>query len=214
MRFVGTNNVVVDSDAAHPCWITNASVYGKAPFRNYPNNNKSNENIPYDPKTVYLTLFLGDYDSSAWVKGRFMKFWKGKERDARPMTWDLNPNLADRIAPIYEYISETMTEHDYFTTSNSGAGAISPEGLFVSLNKTRDIPDGGEAWREWSKRYYSRFNMDITGITYNMAGLAPELLELYASFSPACVYHTEAGPENIAVRYKDTLFLYCDPARW
>ena len=211
-NLASAHNVVSDSDAAHPCWLTNASIYAQYPIRSsYPNNTKSNENIKYDPNTVYLILYVGDYDGSSWLKAAAYDLWEARKKDnTRPMAWNFDPNLVNRVAPMFDYFYENMGKHDYFITCNNGAGNLQPGNLFKSLDSSRTLPDSGDAWKTFNQKFFKLFNISVTGMVY-MGQLEKPILDLYTSFSPDGAFHCIEGVNNIAVKYKDMLWLYCDP---
>lgn len=207
--FSSSLNIVSEADAAHPAWMTNASLYNQYPQRSsYANHTP----VPttYDPNKIYMMFLIGDYDGSSWTKRAIKEYGSIANRGTRPLMWNFDPNMVERLAPMFDYLYESSTPYDYYATCNSGAGNIEPASLFHSLRDLRELPDGGDALVKWSRYYYGLFNMDITGWTYGMTNLDAKLLNAYEQFSPAGVIHCETGKNNVVVKYKDTLFVQGD----
>lgn len=200
-------NIVLEADAANPCWMTNASLYNKYPQRSSYPNNKPAEIEKYDPDTVYLLLYVGDYDSSAWLKDKIYSLWDTDRHGERPIMWNFDPNLVERSAPIFDYIYENASPNDYFATGNSGCGNMSPRRLFQG-EYGRTLPDGGEAWYRFCKPYYDLFNLDITGFLINGADpLEERVMDIYQRLSPAGVLHNDLQYDRF-VLYKGTPFIH------
>ena len=202
------HNIVMECDAAQPCWMTNASVYHLYPQRDSYPNHKPKTIEAYDPNTVYLLAYIGDYDSSAWFKKKIFPLWEGKTDASRPMMWSFDGNLLDRSAPIFDYIYDNINENDYFTTGNSGCGNINPSRLLQG-NGGRTLPDGTEAWYTFCKRYYDKFHHDITGFLINgLDKLDPRIMDLYHRLSPVGVLHNDLYYTPPLTLYKGTPFVH------
>ncbi|MBQ4065350.1 MAG: hypothetical protein IJD10_04560 [Clostridia bacterium] len=167
-------NVVKEADAAQPAWMTNASVYCQyeSTVETY-ENPKPEVTEVFDEKVRYFTYYLGDYDSSAWLKGWAPTHFESDSRGQIPLMWAFNPNLSDRIPMVFDYIYENKTDLDYIITGNSGAGYVMPSYL-------REI----EPWIEYCKPYMEKFDMNMVGFIINKAPLTERELKAYAEISP------------------------------
>ena len=134
---------------------------------------------------TFVTLYVGDYDSAAWVYQAMPIFWPDEARGTIPIGWAFNPNLADRFAAGFDYLRRTASEQDSFIAGDSGAGYVNPMRL-LEPRPFSDLPSGLELWGEHCKKYYTRWDSGITGFIID--GFAPDSNETirraYSEFSP------------------------------
>ncbi len=220
-EYITCYNLAKEADAAQPAEMTNGSFYYKyVPSTKQYKNNKTEENISYDKNTYYYTIYVGDYDSSAWLKQHIYTMWAqrggDKKRGTLPLMWSINPNLADRVPMIFDYMYENMTDKDYFAGGDGGAGYIIPEALFhdkalAYMGEKR--PSGnaaaGDVFAKFSKTYYDRFDMDCTGFIINGAQhtVTQNIAACVQKYSPVInftnCFNTRVG------KYNGTYFVYC-----
>lgn len=181
-------NIVKEADAAHPSWMTNASVYCQyeSTVDKYVNNDPP-PSIDYDENTRYFTIYIGDYDSSAWLKEMVPACFTSEQRGQIPMMWAFNPNLSDRVPMIFDYVYENKTDKDYFITGNSGAGYVMP-------TKIEDL----NVWTEFSRNYMNKFDMDIVGFIINKENITIRELTAFTEISPYGSFHND-GDKFISV---------------
>ena len=173
-------NLGKEADAAQPTNMFNGSfMYKYVPSTKQYTNNKKKENIAYDAGTYYYCIYVGDYDSSAWLKKHMYTYWlKGGSGDRNlnkvTLMWSFNPNLADRVPVVFDYMYKNKSDNHYFVGGDGGAGYIIPSGLFhdrTLANMGEMRPSGnaaaGNSFAQYSKVYYDRFDMDITGFLIN-----------------------------------------------
>lgn len=133
----------------------------------------------------YVAYYGGDYDSPAWLYRQVALMWDDPLRGATPVNWAFNPNLADRAAPIMDYVRRTATSNDFFIAGDSGAGYVNP-GLLDAPRRHSDLPAAWDAWLAHNQPYYDRWDLSITGFVIH--GNAPPPSEegwrTYALFSP------------------------------
>ncbi|MBQ7318601.1 MAG: hypothetical protein IJW97_00275 [Clostridia bacterium] len=190
-------NFVKEADAAHPSWMTNGSVYTQyEPTVLYTNTESPVEEI-FDDNTYYFTIYMGDYDSSAWFKARIPTFFMQDEgRGQYPLMWAFNPNLGDRIPMVFDYVYEHATPNDYFVTGDSGAGYVNPDML----------PDI-DAWVDYNEPYMQKYDMDIVGFMIHANGLTAREMAAYARFAPIGSFHNDSSQQLIV--YNDqTVFMH------
>ncbi len=195
VRILTQFNVVLDADALHLSGLANASVYQHFPLPEYlvqgpaPTRESLRRAGAMDargevlPKT-FLLHYVGDYDSAAWVMSQVPGFWNAPDRGRTPLSWAINPNLAERAAPAFEYFYRTRTARDSFQAGDSGAGYVNPTGL-LAPREISGLPPGGELWKRHCAEWYRRMNLTVTGFIINAFSgtMTPEAARLFAAFS-------------------------------
>ncbi len=212
-------NLAKEADAAHPCSMYNGSfIYKYIPNIKTYQNNKTKENISFDSSTYYYTIYVGDYDSSAWLKRNIHDMWIKKDRYLGRITlmWSINPNLSDRVPVVFEYLYNNKSEKDYFVGGDGGAGYIVPSGLFhdrtlANMNEKRPSSNAaaGNVFAKFSKAYYDRFQMDITGFLINGSNGAinKNIASCINQYSPVGSF-VNAGSMGIS-KYNGTYYVNC-----
>ncbi len=214
-------NLAKEADAAHPCSMFNGSfMYKYVPRTKQYQNNKKSESIAYDSSTYYYTIYVGDYDSSAWLKKHIYDMWiaRGgdKNRGQISLMWSINPNLSDRIPIVFEYIYENKTDKDYIVGGDGGAGYVIPSALFhdrTLANYGQKRPSGnaaaGNIFAQYSKTYYNRFQMDITGFLINgdNGGINANIASCINQYSPVGSF-VNANTPGIG-KYNGTYYVNC-----
>lgn len=190
VALVTAYNLAKEADAAMPCSMSNASFYCRyeSNFDGY-HNPRPKEKKVFDPKTKYFTFYGGDYDSAAWLKLHVMNFWQDEARGTLPINWSFNPNLSERAPMVFDYIHENMSENDFFSAGDTGAGYVIPAALYESCS-LRELPDGSDKWAEYSGYYYEKFDLDVTGFIINgHYPMTREVMKTFAAFSPVGNFH-------------------------
>ena len=174
VAFITGYDFIKEADAWNPSWMTNASVYCQYEMttQSFENNDSPLEE-EFDENVRYFTVYIGDYDSSAWLKLMVPDCFQSDKRGQLPMMWAFNPNLSDRVPMIFDYVYENKTELDYFVTGDSGAGYVFPSRL-------QDL----DKWVEYNKPYLEKFDMDIVGFIIDDRKLSIESMAAYAEISP------------------------------
>ena len=174
-------NGYMDADALGLSAMANASV-----FMHYPLKAKYPQKLPtvaglrakglitadgkVAPKS-YVTIYVGDYDSAAWLYQRIPDLWDDPVRGQIPLGWAFNPNLADRFAVGMAYTRKTASPNDYFVAGDSGAGYLNP-GHLQEPRRFSGLPSGVKTWTEHCKKYYNQWDLSVTGFVID--GYAPE----------------------------------------
>ncbi len=134
-----------------------------------------------------FAFYVGDFDAPAWLYQVLPSLWNDPARGSVPLSWAINPNLADRMAPALAWTRATRTPLDTFVAGDSGAGYVNPGALVPP--RESGLPSGLPAWTEHCRRYYERWDIRVTG--FLLEGFAPSLgeegLRAYAEFSPGGV---------------------------
>lgn len=186
-------NLAKEADAAHPCWVTNCSAYYKSPAKAVYTNNKPAKKKKFDPNTIYLMIYLGDYDNSIWMKEHVPTYWKDVNKSSGPNNWGFNPNHFDRIPMVFDYVYENMGSNDFYITGDSGAGYVTPYALYKDAF-IRPRASGDQAWLTYNKPYSQRLGMDICGFIINgWQRLDVNAIDLYSKMYPAGNFHNTTG---------------------
>lgn len=174
VAFITGYDFIKEADAWNPSWMTNASVYCQYEMTTEKfENNEVTVEEEFDENVRYFTMYIGDYDSSAWLKLMVPDCFESNQRGQIPMMWAFNPNLSDRVPMIFDYIYENKTENDYFVTGDSGAGYVFPSRLH-DLDK----------WVDYNMPYLEKFDMDIVGFIIDDRKLSLSIMEAYAQITP------------------------------
>lgn len=208
-------NLAKEADAAHPSSMANGSFYYKYRFcRSDFKNHHKKEDIKFDPNVHYFTVYMGDYDSSAWLKHHIPILFKDDMLGRVSLMWGFNPNLSHRVPCVYEYIYDNISELDCVCAGDSGAGYVMPSGLiennfmkFMAERRPAENGDGRDKWAEYCREFYEFFDIDITGFIINAWNpTEPEILELFSRFSKGgCFYNN--GNDNELSMYNGVPFM-------
>ena len=186
-------NGFMDADALGLGCMANASV-----FQHYPLEERYPQKLPTvadlearglikDGKVAaksYVTIYVGDYDSAAWLYHRIPDLWDDPRRGSIPLGWAFNPNLADRFPPGMAYTRKTKSPNDFFVAGDSGAGYLNP-GHLQEPREYSGLPSGIKTWTEHCKRYYRQWDLSVTGFVIDGYGppMSEETLDAYTTFS-------------------------------
>ena len=211
-------NLAKEADAAGMTAMTNGSAYYKyVPKKaKYTNNHTALENLTFDKNTFYYTIYVGDYDSSAWLKNLIPGYFDDTARGTIPLMWSINPNLSYRVPMAFDYMFDKMTAKDYIVGGDGGAGYIIPEALFhekplAYMGEKR--PSGnaaaGTLWSNYSKPFYDRFGYEMTGFIINGAqhSITKSIAESISAYSPKLNF-TNCHNTPL-VKYNNTYFVHC-----
>ena len=218
-EYITSYNMAMEADAADPCYMTNGSFYYKyratsTEFK----NSEPPEKMTFDASKRYFTFYVGDYDSSAWLKNYIYEFWsKDATRGKIDLMWAFNPNLCNRVPMVFDYIYQNKTDRD-FIAAGEGAGYTMP-GSFIVNRETgefRDYDEGFGRWKAYSKKYYDLFDIDITGFIINVTsgqqevkGINSEIMSVYNELSPIGSFTNAGNTASQALAlYNGTPYVY------
>ncbi len=177
-EILSSYNGYLDADALGVGAMANASFYRHFPLDDfYPQKKPTKEDLrkrglvdsndrPIDK--TFVAIYVGDYDSAAWVYQSAPAFWHDDARGTVPISWAFNPNLADRFAPGFDYFRRTKSDLDFFISGDSGAGYVNP--TCFEEPRLSGLPDGLDVWIEHCKKYFKRW--DISGVGFLIDGSA------------------------------------------
>lgn len=181
-------NAYLDADALGLGAMANASFFAHQPLPQYPAEHALNVAGYATPHGVaakqYVTFYVGDYDSAAWMYQMLPAIWEDPKRGTVPLGWAFNPNLAARFPAAFWYTRKTRSAQDVFVAGDSGAGYINPS--LLEAPRPSGLPSATALWEAHCRRWYAQFGIGITGfvIDGNAPPMPPAVLDAYARFSP------------------------------
>lgn len=195
VQIASAYNAYLDADALGMSALVNASVYQHMKLDDrYPQSKPTVADLKAKGlvdekgrvvKKRFISFYVGDYDSAAWLYQMMPSVWDDPARGSVPLGWAFNPNLADRMPVAMVYTRGTKTENDFFVAGDSGAGYVNP-GMLQSPREFSGLPQAIDVWQEHCLPYYLRWDVTITGFIID--GFAPALsvesFEAYSTFSP------------------------------
>ncbi len=197
--FVSKYNVTMEADAAGQQYMTNASVYTWYPLKEKYENNHRKQDLTFDPKVRYFTIYMGDYDSAAWMKYHLVNLWQDQARGDLPLMWGFNPNLSERCPMTWEWVMTTMTENDYILTGDSGAGY-----LFPSQLRTQDAMD---KWVAYSKKKMAQFDIDMVAFLIDGYEMMNEkVMQMYSQLAPNGIFYNSDTHSSKKIFKKDNFY--------
>ena len=181
---LSAHNAIMDADALGLVCLCNASAYMHYPLKDRYTQNPRPARQRLEPKS-YVLIYMGDYDSAAWLSRQIPVVWDDPARGNLPMAWAFNPNLSDRVPYVFDHVYRTKTEQDWFIAGDSGAGYLNPN-LLAGARLDSGLPDALDLWVAHNKSYFRKFDYSITGFVINgFHGDMPlRIQEAYAAFSP------------------------------
>ena len=211
VELITSYNCMKEADAAHPAWMTNGSVYTlyEIDYTKIENNNDCMyPDLEFDQNTRYFTIYLGDYDSGAWLKNHVPTFFKDIKRGALPLMWGFNPNLSRRVPMVFQYVYENLSDLDVVVTGDSGAGYVIPSAL-VSELKRDGRPSGAKAWIDFCDEYMSKFQMDMVGFIINGNNkMTTDVFEMYNRIAPAGSFHNDSSQDKRLYIYHGVVYMH------
>lgn len=195
VRIISQFDGLLDADALHLAGLANASFYQHYPLPRYlvqgpaptPGSLRRRGCLREDGRVAprnYLLHYVGDYDSAAWVISQLPDFWKAPERGKTPLSWAINPNLAERGAPMFDFMYRNRTALDSFQSGDSGAGYVNPTGL-LPPREISGLPSGEKRWVRHCQEWFRRMNLTVTGFIINAFSgtMTPEAVRMFEAFS-------------------------------
>ncbi|MGA2254184.1 MAG: GxGYxYP domain-containing protein [Thermoguttaceae bacterium] len=192
-------NAYMDADAPDLNAMANASVFQHYPLaEHYPQKSlpteaelKAKGYIDSAGKVAarnFASIYVGDYDSAAWLYQKIPEIWDDPNRGQVPLGWAFNPALAQRFPVGLAYARATATANDTFIAGDSGFGYLNP-GYLVPPRHWSGLPSGLGAWEKLCSEGYRRWDLRVTGfvIDGNAPAMSNAVQAAYARFSPGGV---------------------------
>jgi hypothetical protein len=188
VEIISAYDAYLDADALGLCAMANASFFSHQELPKYPEE-KARDLTPYlvDGKVArkqYVTFYVGDWDSAAWMYQMLPTLWEDPARGSVPMGWAFNPELAARFPAAFWYTRATRSDNDTFIAGDSGAGYVNPS--LLAAPRPSGMPDAVALWERHNRHWFDKLGLGITGFVID--GYAPPMpatvLDAYARFSP------------------------------
>lgn len=196
VRILSAYNAYLDADAIGTSAMANASFWSWMPLPERYLQNPAPSPLELRKRGYmdkdgalaplgFTLMYVGDFDSAAWLYHREQDLWAQSTRGSVPMGWAFNPNLSERLAPGLHFAFENKTPQDFLTAGDSGAGYVNPT-VLQSPRPISGLPSAEDLWVEHCQRFFRQFDYSITGFLIN--GHAGQLTEgaerMTARFSP------------------------------
>jgi hypothetical protein len=133
----------------------------------------------------YVSFYVGDYDSAAWVFNELPSKWLDVNRGTVPLGWAINPTIAVRFPPIFEMMYSSLTANDRITSGDSGAGYVNPTQL-IEPRDMSGLPSATDLWIQHNQHWFGKFDLTFTGFLINGASgpMTTEAELMNNAFSP------------------------------
>ncbi len=213
-QVISAYNGIMDADALGYSGMANASFYQHFPLqKRYPQNRRATVDdlkagglIRPDGGVAdfsYVTFYMGDYDSAAWLNYFLPRWWQDPARGTIPCGWAFNPNLDRRAPHAMHFARSGQTDSDWFMAGDSGAGYLNP-GMLSAPRLDPELPDGWQRWIAHNRAYFRRYDLSITGfiIDGHSPGMGQRGLDGYMSFSPEGIVGQKIPPQGV---HKNTM---------
>lgn len=151
----------------------NQSFHKYFNFKNLKQKIDKNPKVKLENKT-YICIFMADYDSTTTIYEFLPKVWADPRRGNMPLSWGINPNLADTYPDIISYYYETATPNDYFVADATCAGYFNP---------TRIDPKYMDLFVKHNQKYYKKLDMNISPMVLDVQMPTPLVKDAFTKFS-------------------------------
>lgn len=201
VRTFSTFNAMIDADAPGLTSLANASLY-----RQYPLDDRyvqkgvdrsADAALPgaEDDGTNYLLIYMGDYDSSAWLTTSMAQTWDDPKRGEIPLCWPFAPDMEKRAPQVLDYLYANATENDYFVAGDNGLGYLNPESYLGGLRD--EFPGLNGSLDEWvaaCKKKYDKYGLVFQGFLISDSGkMNTEVLNAYAKIVKGIAWNVPTG---------------------
>ena len=185
-RVIGKYYAVKDADAYPWTVIANASVYSLVPAsgnRVQPNKAKTTEEYvksqaekyiirDADGKMTgvvnknYVMLYMGDYDSAAWMATFMKENFSDPNLGFVPMCWPMNFAPSGRMPFIYDYMYDNANENCFFVGDHNGYGYLELSSLSDG-NRDKSLNGSLESFLAKTKTAWDKYDLSIQGFLIN-----------------------------------------------
>lgn len=210
VELLSAYNAYVDADACCIDAMTNAAFFSNLPLperfvqqpplslpqlqqKNFVTNDTDNPKVV--PK-MYISFYVGDYDSAAWLYNEIKRRWDDSDRGSVPLGWAIDPELSWRFPVAFLYMMSTSTSNDRIICGDSGAGYVNPTQLLPPRVPSY-FPSANSSWVLHNTPLYAQFDVRFTGFLINgdAGPLTEAAREMYASFSRFGVVQEFSGEQ-------------------
>ena len=147
----------------------------------------------------YYAFYQGDFDAAAWVYWHFPKVWNDPARGTLPLTWSINPSLAQRFPFGMHYLRKTGAPHEVFVAGEA-SGYLNPS-LLQAPRPEPGLPDALDVWVAHNTKWYRQWDISVTGFSIdgNTAAMNDRAFAAYLKFSPGGI-GLQRAPSAFGVR--------------
>jgi len=194
VKYATQYNMFVDGD----CSSINTSVYYQFKLKKSYKNGSKNTGERYKDNTLYVYYDMGGYNTTKGATNNLLTAFNDEKRGELPISFGINPGLADRIPMVFDYIYENITKNDIICASTNGIGYVNPQELFIlneeekaevtETDKLRTLPSGGDKYVKASKSYFNKFDIDLIS-SFN-GKIDNNITEIYNKITPAGCFFT------------------------
>ena len=187
-KIIGKYYAVKDADAYPWTVIANASVYSLCPVserREQPNKSKTTEEYVKSQAEKYLIrdesgkitgvenknyvmLYMGDYDSAAWMASFMKENFTDPNLGFVPMCWPLNFAPSKRMPFIYDYMYDRANENCFFVGDHNGYGYLELASL-MDESRDKNLCGSLDSFLGVTKSAWDRYDLSIQGFLINTA---------------------------------------------
>ena len=212
-KVFGTYYGIKDADAWGLVSLANASIYCRLPLREslqQPNraemDRTDEEMLDYcremgyideDGNVVpnnYVLVYMGDFDSSAWLMMTMPAFMEDEALGFIPMSYPVNAGPSRRAGIIFEYMYDTVAERGlknvYFVGDHNGYGYLEI-GMLTASDRPAELNGSLDSYLEeaqaFNKKYdlsHQAFLINTTGTVADAYPYSPEIMAKLSAASP------------------------------
>ena len=177
--------------------ISNASLYYQFKLDSEYENGSNEITEKYDEKTIYLYYNVAAIETSENALN-VLEYYDDEKRGETPLTWAINPGLADRVPMVFDYIYSNLSENDVVVASNGGIGSISVSELFLpkegeqndgKTTTPRTLESGGEKFINVCEPYFKKFNMDM--ISFLEGSMSDDVYSTFNKIATKGTFHSD-----------------------
>lgn len=145
--------------------MANDSIYrlyeGKTQYvnKNSDRMKAAAENAVLENKN-YILVYMGDYDSAAWLHRSIPTMFSDPRLGDYPLMWPVIPINDDRAAHVYDYMYENMSDNDVMVGGNNGLGYVYWSNFFTDRTGLYGDLD---SYIAQTKEKNEKFDIDIMG---------------------------------------------------
>ena len=165
-------NAVIEADAQAD--YANASIYSKYNLENgymqeqytQRGDTSGTPSKQLEGGTNYILIYMGDYDSPAWLYRYMFTIWNDPNRGVLPLAWPVCPVNTHRSGFILDHMYKTATANDYFVGGDNGYGYLDPFALeqYKEARADEGLKGDLQNFLSVSKQWYDYYDIDIQGI--------------------------------------------------
>eukprot|EP00049_Salpingoeca_infusionum_P012379 m.226269 g.226269 ORF g.226269 m.226269 type:complete len:831 (-) comp15168_c0_seq1:132-2624(-) len=218
-------NAYVDADACCIEQMSNAAFLSLLPLKqryiqNAPLTRKQlqqagyltpNNTVPSD--AMFVAMYVGDYDSAAWLYTQIKQRWDDATRGTVPLGWAIDAELSWRFPVAFEYMLSSLTPNDRIISGDSGAGYLNPTQL-LAPRLPSNYTSADALWQQHNTPLYAQFDQRFTGFLLqgDAGALTPQAAEMYAAFSMTgvCAEQGSLGVSNTHLQGNMPVFMQQD----